>query len=109
MGRPDRGRRLLPRHASSFDRASRPPELGRPTIRTLDPMMINHRAHALRMGGLAFWQRPIVVEPLPGGITNHNYLVRDARGAYVARMFVERPLLGIDRRNEVVCQRAAHA
>lgn len=65
--------------------------------------------HIVRLQSLDFWQGPIVVEPLPGGITNHNYLVRADGRCYVARLCVDRPLLGIDRRNELVCQRAAHA
>ena len=49
------------------------------------------------------------MEPLSGGITNHNFLVRSEGQTFVARLSVELELLGIDRRNEVVCQRAAHA
>lgn len=65
--------------------------------------------HSQRLHDLEFWERPIAIEPLPGGITNYNYRVRDAGRCFVARLCIERPLLGIDRRNEVVCQRAAHA
>jgi thiamine kinase-like enzyme len=65
--------------------------------------------HTQRLRALDFWQGPITLEPLPGGITNYNYRVRSGGRAYVARLCVEKPLLGIDRRNEVVCQRAAHA
>jgi thiamine kinase-like enzyme len=50
---------------------------------------------------------PIAIEPIPGGITNHNFVVRSGGRAYVARICEERPLLGIDRRNEVICQQAA--
>lgn len=71
--------------------------------------MNTERIHTQRIHALPYWQRPIAVEPLPGGITNHNYLVRDAGRSYVARLCVDRTLLGIDRRNEVVCHRAAHA
>jgi thiamine kinase-like enzyme len=67
------------------------------------------RSHVDRLHGLALWRRPISVEPLPGGITNYNYLVRDAGRPFVARLCTERGLLGIDRRNEALCQRAAHA
>jgi thiamine kinase-like enzyme len=62
-----------------------------------------------RIEGLRCWRGPIAVEPLPGGITNRNYLIRDAGRRSVARICTDRSLLGIDRRNEVVCQRAAHA
>lgn len=64
--------------------------------------------HARRLQSLDFWPGPITIEPLQGGITNHNFRVSSGGRTYVARLSVERPLLGIDRRNEVVCQRAAH-
>lgn len=67
------------------------------------------RLHIQRLQSLDYWNGPIAIEPIPGGITNHNYRVRDSERTYVARLCVERTLLGIDRRNEVVCQRAAHA
>jgi thiamine kinase-like enzyme len=72
------------------------------------PMKPDH-VDVLRLRDLGFWQGPISVEPMTGGITNRNYYVRDAKHSYAARLCVERPLLGIDRRNEVVCQKAAHA
>ena len=56
---------------------------------------------------LDFVKGPIEIEPIAGGITNHNFVVRVGGEAYVARLCEERPLLGIDRRNEVVCQQAA--
>ena len=71
-------------------------------------MMPDH-ADLRRLRDLRAWQGPIAVEPLPGGITNRNYRVRDAGSLYAARLCVERPLLGIDRRNEVACQKAAHS
>lgn len=64
--------------------------------------------HAQRLRALDFWPGPITIDPLPGGITNHNYRIRSDGRTYVARLSVERPLLGIDRRNEVLCQRAGH-
>jgi thiamine kinase-like enzyme len=71
----------------------------------MDPDLV----HTRRLRALDFWPGPIDVDRIPGGITNHNYRVRTAGRTYVARIGVDRPLLGIDRRNEVVCQRAAHA
>src|SRR5262249_14477708 len=65
--------------------------------------------HTQRLRALDFWQGPITAEPIPGGITNYNYRVRASAGPSGARLWVERPLVGIARRNEVVCQRAAHA
>ncbi|GAC1465613.1 MAG: phosphotransferase family protein [Isosphaeraceae bacterium] len=62
-----------------------------------------------RLLALRFWRGPITLEPLPGGITNHNYLVRSGSQSFVARLCEERTFLGIDRRNEVVSQREAHA
>lgn len=68
-----------------------------------------NRVHIQRLQNLDIWPGSTAVERLSGGITNHNFLVRSAGKTYVARLSVERELLGIDRRNEVVCQRAAHA
>ncbi len=67
------------------------------------------RVHEQRLRTLDYWRGPVTIEPLPGGITNRNFLVRDdgLGRSFVARLGEERPLLGIDRRNEVTCQRAA--
>ena len=67
------------------------------------------RLHAQRLQALDFWEGPITLDALAGGITNHNYLVTAGSRSYVARLCVEREILGIDRRNEVLCQRAAHS
>ena len=61
--------------------------------------------HAKRLRGLGLWGGPISVEPLPGGITNHNYIIMSGGTRFVARVCEPRGWLGIDRRNEVVCQR----
>ncbi len=62
-----------------------------------------------RLRGLDFWRGPIEVSPLAGGISNRNFLVEysGAGRRFAARFGEDRPLLGIDRRNEVACQRAA--
>lgn len=61
-----------------------------------------------RLRRLPFIDGPAELEAIGGGITNHNVVVRcGGRASYVARLCEDRPLLGIDRRNEVVCQRAA--
>jgi thiamine kinase-like enzyme len=60
-----------------------------------------------RLRGLPFARGPIAIEPIPGGITNRNFVVRSCEPVYVARLCEELPLLGIGRRNEVVCQQAA--
>jgi len=48
-------------------------------------------------------------EPLTGGITNRNYLVRDARGKRVVRIGDDIPVHGILRSNELAASRAAAA
>ena len=60
-----------------------------------------------RIQSLSCWSGPVSAEPIPGGITNRNYLVQDSGRSYVVRLCEERSFLGIDRRNERVCQQAA--
>jgi thiamine kinase-like enzyme len=62
-----------------------------------------------RLRRLGLGRGPLEIERIAGGITNHNFLVRVDSQAYVARLSQELPLLGIDRRNEVVCHSAASA
>ncbi|MBY0395095.1 MAG: phosphotransferase family protein [Thermoleophilia bacterium] len=66
------------------------------------------QVHVQRLRSLDFWPGPIAIEPIGGGITNHNFRVESGGRRFAARLCVERPLLGIDRRNEVICQRMAH-
>ena len=54
-----------------------------------------------------FGRGPVALERISGGISNHNFAVRAPGVTYFARLCRERPLLGIDRRNEVACQQAA--
>ncbi len=70
-------------------------------------MMNPDRVSIQQLQALDYWRGPIEVQALPGGITNRNYRIADGPNLYVARLCLERPWLGIDRRNEVVCQRAA--
>ena len=74
-----------------------------------DPPQDYHTTLLLdRLGRLSFIEGPVELEPIGGGITNHNFVVRaGGRASYVARLCEDRPLLGIDRRNEVVCERWA--
>ena len=65
--------------------------------------------HVSRLRSLSYWRGPITITPLSGGITNYNYLIREADDRYVARLCEELPLLGIDRRNEILCHQAAIA
>ncbi len=60
-----------------------------------------------RLRRLDLARDPIAIESIAGGITNRNFVVRSGGDARVVRVCEERPLLGIDRRNEVICQRAA--
>jgi thiamine kinase-like enzyme len=54
-----------------------------------------------------FGRGPVAIERVSGGISNHNFAVRAGGVTYFARLCQERPLLGIDRRNEVACHLAA--
>ncbi|HKI16937.1 MAG TPA: phosphotransferase [Isosphaeraceae bacterium] len=67
------------------------------------------RRLARRIAKLNLGAGPIAIERTEGGISNHNFVVRVGGQDFVARLGEERPLLGIDRRNEVVCHRAASA
>jgi thiamine kinase-like enzyme len=60
-----------------------------------------------RLRGLHLGSGPIAIERIAGGISNHNFAVRWGDRTYVARLCEPRPVLGIDRRNEVACQQAA--
>src|SRR5688572_10640557 len=54
--------------------------------------------------------KPVSVEPLAGGLTNRNFLLRVGDKGYVVRMAgAGTGLLGIDRGREVLCQAAAAA
>src|SRR5271157_237643 len=65
--------------------------------------------HARRIRSLPVWSGPILLQRLDGGITNRNYLVEDANEQFVARIGEELLVLGIDRRNELQCHRAAQS
>ncbi|MEE9414402.1 MAG: phosphotransferase [Acidimicrobiales bacterium] len=58
---------------------------------------------------LTCWTQPVVPEPLHGGITNTNFVVRDGDDSYVVRIGDDLPLHGVVRSHEVVVARAAHA
>jgi thiamine kinase-like enzyme len=60
-----------------------------------------------RLRTLDLAQGPIAIEPIAGGLSNHNFRVRSGVKAYFARVCEPQPILGIDRRNEIVCQQAA--
>ena len=59
--------------------------------------------------GLACWSGPVEPEPLAGGITNTNFVVRDAGETFVVRIGDDLPLHGVLRSQELAACRAAHA
>jgi thiamine kinase-like enzyme len=62
-----------------------------------------------RAAGLACWSGPVDPEPLTGGITNKNYLVRDRGGRFVVRIGDDIPVHQVMRFNELAASRAAAA
>jgi len=62
-----------------------------------------------RAARLACWSGPVAPEPLTGGITNKNYLVRDRRERFVVRIGDDIPVHQVMRFNELAASRAAAA
>lgn len=62
-----------------------------------------------RVRALDFWRGPVDPEPLAGGITNRNFLVRDAGLKYVVRLGEDIPLHNCLRFNERAAAKAAEA
>lgn len=62
-----------------------------------------------RIRALDIWQGRVEIEPLAGGLTNRNFLVRDGSKRYVARLGADIPVHHIRRANELAASRAAHA
>ncbi len=62
-----------------------------------------------RAAALTCWSGPVEPEPLPGGITNANFLVRDRGKRFVVRIGDDIPVHGIMRFNELAASRAAFA
>lgn len=60
-----------------------------------------------RIAALSCWRGPITVEPLPGGLTNRNHLVRDGARRFVVRLTADSPLHDIDRAAERAATQAA--
>lgn len=60
---------------------------------------------------LDWWTSDIEIEPLGGGITNHNYIVSvsDSKDQYVVRLGSDIPVHHILRFNEIAAGNAAHA
>ena len=62
-----------------------------------------------RAAGLACWSGPVAPEPLAGGITNKNFLVRDRGERFVVRVGDDIPVHQVMRFNELAASRAAAA
>lgn len=62
-----------------------------------------------RLRALTCWSGPIEVEPLGGGITNRNFLVREGTRRVVVRIGDDIPVHQILRFNELAASQAAHA
>jgi thiamine kinase-like enzyme len=60
-----------------------------------------------RAAGLACWSGPVTPEPLTGGITNKNYLVRDRGERFFVRVGEDIPVHQVMRFNELAASRAA--
>lgn len=58
---------------------------------------------------LACWREPVTPEPLAGGITNRNFLVRHRGERFVVRIGDDIPQHQISRANELAASRAAAA
>lgn len=64
---------------------------------------------AARAAALACWREPVTPEPLGGGLSNTNFVVRHGGRRYVVRIGDDVPEHGVWRFNEVAVARAAHA
>ena len=64
---------------------------------------------AARAAALTCWSGTVEPEVLTGGLTNHNFVVRDRGESFVVRIADDIPLHGIMRFNELASSRAAYA
>jgi thiamine kinase-like enzyme len=64
---------------------------------------------AKRAAELPCWSAPVAPEPLKGGITNRNFVVRDRGQRYVVRIGSDIPEHMVVRANDIAAARAAHA
>lgn len=62
-----------------------------------------------RVARLTCWRGRVTPEPLSGGLSNRNFLVRDGDRRCVVRLGEDVPVHGLVRRNEIACSRAAAA
>jgi thiamine kinase-like enzyme len=61
-----------------------------------------------RIRNLACWRGDVTIEPLKGGLSNQNFLVKDAAGSHVVRFGSDYPFHHVSRRHEQMAARAAH-
>ena len=61
-----------------------------------------------RIRALPCWNGSVDIAPLPGGLSNANYLVKDAAGRHVVRLGQDYPFHHVFRDREVMTSRAAH-
>jgi thiamine kinase-like enzyme len=71
--------------------------------------MSGGRDPLVRAATLTCWSAPVEPEPLEGGITNVNFVVRDRGARYFVRIGHDIPIHGIMRFHEVAAARAASA
>jgi thiamine kinase-like enzyme len=62
-----------------------------------------------RIRALPCWSGGVEIAPLPGGLSNANYVVTDAAGKHVVRFGKDYPFHHVFRDREVMTARAAHA
>jgi thiamine kinase-like enzyme len=62
-----------------------------------------------RAESLSCWRGKVSAEPLGGGITNTNFVVKDGGERFVVRIGDDIPVHGVMRFNELAAARAAHA
>ena len=62
-----------------------------------------------KVASLDFWSSAVEPEPLDGGITNTNFIVKDNGRRFVVRVGDDIPLHGVMRFNEIAAAHAAHA
>jgi len=62
-----------------------------------------------RAAGLSCWKGAVNPEPISGGITNANFVVRDVGTSYFVRIGEDIPEHGVMRFHELAASRAAHA
>jgi thiamine kinase-like enzyme len=62
-----------------------------------------------RVAKLDFWSSSVEPEPLSGGITNTNFIVKNHGERFVVRIGEDIPVHGVMRFNEVAAARAAYA